>query len=74
MRAWDQLVLAWIADGDLEAAAGSLARAYHGLGPIADERTSYGRRVQRALARMRSVARLADAVRERRDARTVERR
>ncbi len=65
-RAWDELVLAWVEAGDLEAAAGCLAQAYARLAPLADECTGHGARVERALQRMRCVARLAEAVRERR--------
>ncbi len=71
VRAWDELVNAWVESGDLEAAAGCLATAYARLGPLADELTEHGARVDRALGRMRCTARLAQAVRERRASRVA---
>lgn len=69
VRAWDRLVLERVAAGDLEGAAGLLARAREELAPAARERTRHGARVGRALERMRGVPALADAVRRRFEAR-----
>jgi tetratricopeptide (TPR) repeat protein len=65
VAAHDERALVWIAEGDLEAAAGELERCRRALRSRAEERTPAGERVRAALRGMRAVARLARAVAER---------
>lgn len=64
-RAHDAIALSFVADGDLEAAAGALHACLVELSPIAYERTELGRRVRDALARLRVVPVLKAAIAER---------
>jgi tetratricopeptide (TPR) repeat protein len=73
VAAFDELALAWIAAGDLEAAAGELARCRRELRSSALAATPEGERVRSALLRMRAVARLRTAVAERSAGVVVER-
>lgn len=66
VRAFDELALAWLVTGDLEAAAGELARALEALSPRALEETESGERVRDALLRMRIVTELPRAIAARR--------
>jgi tetratricopeptide (TPR) repeat protein len=65
VEAHDERALTWIAEGDLEAAAGELDLCRRSLRARAAEETPQGERVRSALRRMRAVARLARAVAER---------
>jgi len=73
VAAHDERALAWIAAGDLEAAAGELDLCRRALRARAAEETPQGARVRSALRRMRAVARLARAVAERDSGLVVER-
>jgi len=66
VRAFDELALTWLAVGDLEAAAGELARALALLSLRALEETESGERVRDALQRMRVVEELPRAIAARR--------
>jgi tetratricopeptide (TPR) repeat protein len=63
--AWDELALALVDAGDLEGAAGWIARARETLADAALEETAQGERVRGALERMRAIRRLERAVAER---------
>ncbi len=69
----DELGLLWIAAGDLEAAAGELARCRAALRERSLEETPLGERVRGALESMRSVDRLREAIARRRAGVVVER-
>jgi tetratricopeptide (TPR) repeat protein len=73
VAAHDERALVWIAEGDLEAAAGELELCRRALRARAEERTPAGERVRSALRGMRAVARLARAVAERDGGIVVER-
>jgi tetratricopeptide (TPR) repeat protein len=62
IEAFDELALTWLADGDLEASAGELARCLELLSPRALEETDAGERVRDALLRMRVVDELQRAL------------
>jgi tetratricopeptide (TPR) repeat protein len=62
IAAWDELALAHVDEGDLEAAAGELAACRDALHDVAQEETRLGRRVQSALVNMRVIGRLERAV------------
>ena len=66
VRAFDELGLSWLAAGDVEAAAGELARALELLSPRALEETESGERMRDALLRMRIVEELPRAIAARR--------
>lgn len=66
VRAFDELGLSWLAAGDVEGAAGELARALEALSPRALEETESGERVRDALLRMRIVEELPRAIAARR--------
>ncbi len=66
IRAFDDWGVSLADEGDLEAAAGVLHRCRERLAGRAAERTELGRRIRRALERMRLVPRLVRGVRERR--------
>jgi tetratricopeptide (TPR) repeat protein len=68
IRAHDELALAAVAEGDLEAAAGVLERCRRALADVALEETRRGERVRNALLRMRAIDELRRAVARRRDA------
>jgi len=68
VRAFDELALARLESGDLEAAAGELSRAIATLSPRALEETESGERVRDALLRMHIVERLPRAIAARRAA------
>ena len=65
VSAFDERALSWIVEGDLEAAAGELARCRRELRARALEQGPQGERVRSALRRMRAVGRLRAAVAER---------
>lgn len=65
LRAYDQWMLGYLRSGDLEAAAGVLARARVGLAERVCELTENGARARRALERMRGPKELERATRER---------
>jgi tetratricopeptide (TPR) repeat protein len=60
--AWDELALDLVDGGDLEGAAGGIARARETLSEVALEETAQGERVRNALERMRAIRRLERAV------------
>ncbi len=60
--AWDELALAHVDGGDLEGAAGWIAKARETLADAALEETAQGERVRSALERMRAIRRLERAV------------
>ncbi len=60
--AWDELALALVDSGDLEGAAGWIAKARETLADAALEETAQGERVRGALERMRAIRRLERAV------------
>ncbi len=62
IEAWDELALALVDAGDLEGAAGWIARARTTLADAALEETAQGERVRGALERMRAIRRLERAV------------
>lgn len=62
VAAHDALALVWIEVGDLEAAAGELARCREALREDALEETPSGERVRSALVNMRAVGRLKRAI------------
>ena len=66
IRAFDELVLLTVSNGDLEWAAGILEECRKSLAKYAKEQTRQGQRVRSALDRMRSIPVLKKAVRERR--------
>jgi tetratricopeptide (TPR) repeat protein len=65
VEAYDALALGWIDAGDLEAAAGELARGREALRAAALEATPTGARVRSALLNMRAVERLKRAIAQR---------
>ncbi|HUR28541.1 MAG TPA: hypothetical protein VM509_10165, partial [Planctomycetota bacterium] len=60
--AWDELALDLVDGGDLEGAAGWIARARETLSEVALEETAQGERVRNALERMRAIRKLERAV------------
>jgi hypothetical protein len=60
--AFDELALVFVSAGDLEAAAGELARCREALADASLEESDLGERVRGALQRMRSIARLEQAI------------
>ncbi len=69
----DELALLWIGKGDLEAAAGELARCRSALRERALEETQLGARVRGALESMRCVEALRAAIARRRAGVVIER-
>ncbi|MBI5432904.1 MAG: hypothetical protein HZA52_08750 [Planctomycetes bacterium] len=63
--AYDEWCATYVDAGDLEAAAGVLARCRDALRDVAEEETPLGERARNALARMSSLRRLEQAVRAR---------
>jgi tetratricopeptide (TPR) repeat protein len=62
IEAWDELALDLVEVGDLEGAAGWIARARESLADAALEETAQGERVRKSLERMRAIRRLERAV------------
>ena len=62
VAAFDHIGLTWIAEGDLEAAAGTLRRCVETLAPWSSEDTPTGARVRGAIERMRLVRALQEAI------------
>lgn len=60
--AWDELALLLVDTGDLEGAAGWIAKARENLADAALEETAQGERVRSGLERMRAIRRLERAV------------
>jgi tetratricopeptide (TPR) repeat protein len=73
VEAYDALALGWIDAGDLEAAAGELARGREALREAALEATPTGARVRSALLNMRAVERLKRAIAQRSSGLWIER-
>ncbi|MCE9595477.1 MAG: hypothetical protein K8S98_14915 [Planctomycetes bacterium] len=65
IEAFDDWAASFVDAGDLEAAAGVLARCREALRDASEEETPLGERVRSALARMGSVRRLEQAIRAR---------
>jgi tetratricopeptide (TPR) repeat protein len=65
VRAYDELSLARLAQGDVEGATGELDRCLRALSPLALEETEEGERVHNALVRMRCIEELARAISQR---------
>lgn len=74
IEAFDEWSGSFVDAGDLEAAAGVVARCRSALQDVAEEETPLGERVRNALARMSSVRRLEQAVRARQRGVTLEKR
>jgi tetratricopeptide (TPR) repeat protein len=72
IEAFDDWATSFIDAGDLEAAAGVLARCSEAMHDASEEETPLGERVRSALARMGSVRRLAQAIRARERGVTLE--
>jgi tetratricopeptide (TPR) repeat protein len=67
LRAYDQLALALVDEGDLEGAAGMLEQCRRELSDVALEETPRGERVRNALMNMRALDALRRAIARRRD-------
>ena len=67
VRAYDQLALALVDEGELEGAAGMLERCRRELSDVALEETPRGERLRRALTNMRALDVLRRAIARRRD-------
>lgn len=70
--AYDEWCATYVDAGDLEAAAGVLARCRDALRDVVEEETPLGERARNALARMSSLRRLEQAVRARHQGVTLE--
>lgn len=71
IEAYDEWCVSFVEAGDLEAAAGVLARCREALRDVSEEETPLGERVRNALTKMSSVRRLERAVRAREEGVTM---
>ena len=69
VRAWDRIACLYVERGALESAAGELQACREQLAELALEQTRLGERIRSALASMRALERLREAVNERARAR-----
>lgn len=73
IRAWDEWCVLYLFQGDIEAAAGVLARCRVSLAEVSEEQTRLGEAVRDALERMRCIALLERAVERRRRGEVLQR-